>query len=393
MIDRRYCLCCFTENPQGLYCAACQQQAHSSFQTPEHSWFGTDSFPGGGATTETALSAEPRSFIPPEQGPLDLQDTPDAAAPPTKWPAESGPRPLDTSYEIVNPGCCVMCGAEGAAGLCEACRRVTDEVREARANAVQLPPVVGPNPLIADVSSSEERPPSWPQSPGDEGVPFVPRPEQNRSRERGAGEYERKRYCLICFTENPQGGLYCVACRKQEEERARELLSGGPTDSRHRGDTLDYFPGLEFAPHEVPERPPGRFYPEFQPPQPDETALVLEMAILLQTQCDLNIDPIQILEAPPVYGASRSRRTSEGWLRDADSFWAVLQTEAPHVIALLHGGRTVTSEYADFMGWPSWSIGQPLEHHHIHNSRFVVPLPRNVHDASVHRTPQVVSTP
>jgi len=35
----------------------------------------------------------------------------------------------------------------------------------------------------------------------------------------------------------------------------------------------------------------------------------------------------------------------------------------------------VAPAYADAMGWPRTTIGQKLVHHHINNSRFVLPSP------------------
>jgi HNH/endonuclease VII toxin of polymorphic toxin system len=137
---------------------------------------------------------------------------------------------------------------------------------------------------------------------------------------------------------------------------------------------------------------PRRIYPDFRPPLATEQALVAQQAGLLARQTGLPIRVNQILEAPWI-GKNTPRSTSEGWLRDSGRFWSAYAQHAPNENALLGGGRVVTPQYAQAMSWPASTVGQPLVHHHINNSRFVIPLPANAHGPGVHRQATVVMTP
>jgi hypothetical protein len=185
--------------------------------------------------------------------------------------------------------------------------------------------------------------------------------------------------------------------------RQRDGLAGGPS-----------------APSATPTPVLGggsRLYtrsPGFQAPGTGERALVAQQAAELQQQTGLNIRQDQLLEAPWV-GRTASRSTSEGWLRDARGFWRAYARQNPSEFALLRGGTVVTpqmaqanvwpaswigkrfmivtADYAEAMGWPVRTVGQPLEHHHINNSRFVTAIPEDVHTPGIHRTPTVVDEP
>jgi hypothetical protein len=133
-------------------------------------------------------------------------------------------------------------------------------------------------------------------------------------------------------------------------------------------------------------------YPGFTPPAASESALVADQAGRLQAASGLRIRTDQILEAPWI-GRNTPRSTSEGWLRDSGRFWTAYSRHAPNEFALLNGGRVVTPAYADAMGWPRTTIGQTLVHHHINNSRFVLPFPANAHGPGVHRQATVEARP
>jgi hypothetical protein len=133
-------------------------------------------------------------------------------------------------------------------------------------------------------------------------------------------------------------------------------------------------------------------YPGFAPPAASESALVADQAGRLQAASGLRIRTDQILEAPWI-GRNTPRSTSEGWLRDSGRFWTAYSRHAPNEFALLNGGHVVTPAYADAMGWPRSSVGQTLVHHHINNSRFVLPFPANAHGPGVHRQATVEARP
>jgi hypothetical protein len=133
-------------------------------------------------------------------------------------------------------------------------------------------------------------------------------------------------------------------------------------------------------------------YPAFTPPAASESALVANQAARLQAASGLRIRTDQILEAPWI-GRNTPRSTSEGWLRDSGRFWTAYSQHAPSEFALLNGGHVVTPAYANAMGWPRSTIGQTLVHHHINNSRFVLPFPANAHGPGVHRQATVEARP
>jgi hypothetical protein len=133
-------------------------------------------------------------------------------------------------------------------------------------------------------------------------------------------------------------------------------------------------------------------YPGFTPPAASESALVADQAGRLQAASGLRIRTDQVLEAPWI-GRNTPRSTSEGWLRDSGRFWTAYSRHAPNEFALLNGGHVVTPAYADAMGWPRSTVGQTLVHHHINNSRFVLPFPANAHGPGVHRQATVEARP
>jgi hypothetical protein len=132
-----------------------------------------------------------------------------------------------------------------------------------------------------------------------------------------------------------------------------------------------------------------RRYPDFGRPLATEQRLVTHEARRLRSQTGIPIRSDQILEAPWI-GRGTPRSTSEGWLRDSRSFWRAYARHAPREHALLRGRHVVTPAYARAMSWPDSTVGQRLEHHHINNSRYVIPLPAGVHTPAVHRTATVV---
>jgi hypothetical protein len=140
-------------------------------------------------------------------------------------------------------------------------------------------------------------------------------------------------------------------------------------------------------------------YPPFTRPAPRERASVARAARLLQRQTGLRIRPSQVLVAPWMGDvrtpSGRRITTSEGWRRDAQSFWSVYARAHPALAALLGATsrRRVTPAYARAMGWSPGTVGQPLVHHHIDNGPYVVAIPASTHTPAVHRRATIVARP
>jgi hypothetical protein len=93
--------------------------------------------------------------------------------------------------------------------------------------------------------------------------------------------------------------------------------------------------------------------------------------------------------------SGRRITTSEGWRRDARSFWDAYEELHARLAALLGDGpsKRVTPAYARAMGWDRATVGQPLVHHHIDNGPYVVAIPAGAHTPAVHRRATVVARP
>jgi hypothetical protein len=89
-------------------------------------------------------------------------------------------------------------------------------------------------------------------------------------------------------------------------------------------------------------------------------------------------------------GKYTSKSASAGWKRDARQFWRLWYKQFGDDAKLIGPGRTVTPALAKKWGWPPSAIGQPLEHHHLGNGPYVIPLPKNWHDFDVHAKAEVI---
>lgn len=141
---------------------------------------------------------------------------------------------------------------------------------------------------------------------------------------------------------------------------------------------------------QVPEAPPlpqqQNIYPVFDKVTPKLRRDAAAEAEKLTGFTGLQIPRDRVLDSPwtgRIYNLTKTRTrssgTSLGWERNESQFWKAFEKTFPKDYSLLTPDHRITAAFAQRWGWPPELVGDKLVHHHMSNSRFVVPLPETYH--------------